>query len=74
MKRDLSAREAARQMAHVMVEHLETLPARERENKIKAGQKVMKGLKKASSSVSGNQSKASSPADTSRLPLAARGH
>lgn len=40
MKRNLSAREIAGEMASVMVEHLETLPVEERRKKIKAGQKV----------------------------------
>ena len=42
MIRKLSAREAARKMANVMVEHLETLPAQERRNKLIAGQKIIK--------------------------------
>ena len=76
MKRKLSDREIAREMANIMVNHLETLPAQERHEKIKAGQKVIKGLKKStsSSSASGNPAKAPSPSDTSRFPLAARGH
>ena len=44
MKRKLSAREIAQEMANIMVEHLETLPAQERHNRLKAGQKVIKGL------------------------------
>ena len=43
MKPKLSAREIAREMANIMVEHLETLPAKERHKKIQAGQKVIKG-------------------------------
>ncbi|MDE0145231.1 MAG: hypothetical protein OXL95_05115 [Nitrospira sp.] len=42
MKRKLSAREIAREMANIMVQHLETLPAQERHRKIMAGQKVLK--------------------------------
>ena len=75
MKRKLPARETARKMANIMVEHLETLPAQERHKKIKAGQKVIKDLKStSSSSASGNPAKVPSPSDTSRFPLAARGH
>lgn len=75
MKRKLSDREIAGKMANIMVDHLETLPAEERQEKIKAGQKVIKDLKKAiSSSASGKSAKAPSPPDTSRFPLAARGH
>ena len=44
MKRKLSARETAREMANIMVEHLEALPVEERHKKIKAGQKGIKGL------------------------------
>lgn len=40
MKRKLSAREIAREMANIMVKHLETLPAQECHQKLKAGQKV----------------------------------
>ena len=77
MKRKLSDREIAREMANIMVNHLETLPAQERHKKIKAGQKVIKGLNKStssSSSASGNPAKDPSLSDTSRFPLAARGH
>ena len=75
MKRKLSDREIARKMANIMVDHLETLPAEERQEKIKAGQKVIKDLKKStSSSASGKSAKVPSPPDTSRFPLAARGH
>ena len=52
MKRKLSDREIARKMANIMVNHLETLPAQERHKKIKAGQEVMKDLKKVASSFS----------------------
>ena len=52
MKHKLSAREIAREMAHIMVKHLETLPVQERREKIKAGQEVMKDLKKVASSFS----------------------
>ena len=75
MKRKLSDREIAQEMANIMVEHLETLPVEERHKKIKAGQKVIKDLKKStSSSASGKPAKAPSPSDTSHFPLAARGH
>ena len=50
MKRKLSAREIAREMANIMVQHLETLPVEERHKKIKAGRKVIKDLKKSTSS------------------------
>ena len=50
MKHKLSAREIAREMANIMVEHIEALPAQERQKKIKAGQKVIKDLKKSTSS------------------------
>ncbi|MCY3955458.1 MAG: hypothetical protein OXF47_05640 [Nitrospira sp.] len=52
MKRKLSNREIAREMANIMVEHLETLPAQERQKKIKAGQKVIRRLKKSTFSSS----------------------
>ena len=42
MKPKLSAREIEREMANVLVEHLETLPAQERHKRIKAGQTVIK--------------------------------
>ena len=75
MKRKPSNREIAQKLANIMVDHLETLPAEERQEKIKAGQKVIKDLKKStSSSASGKSAKAPSPSDTSRFPLAARGH
>lgn len=75
MKRKLSDREIAQEMANIMVDHLKTLPAEERHKKIQAGQKVIKDLKKStSSSASGKSAKAPSPSDTSRFPLAARGH
>lgn len=73
MKRKLSDREIAQEMANIMVDHVETLPAEERHKKIQAGQKVIKDLKK-SSSASGKAAKAPSPSDISRFPLAARGH
>lgn len=47
MKRKLSAREIAREMANIMVKHLETLPDQERHKKIQAGQNVIKDLKKS---------------------------
>ena len=50
MIRKLSAREAARKMANILVEHLETLPAQERHERIQAGQKVIKDLKESTSS------------------------
>ena len=50
MKRKLSNREIAREMADIMVKHLETLPVEERHMKIKAGQKGIKDLKKSTSS------------------------
>ena len=76
MKRKLSDREIAQEMANIMVDHLETLSATERHKKIQAGQKVIKNLKKStsSSSASGKSAKAPSPSDTSHFPLAARGH
>ena len=75
MKRKLLNREIAQEMANIMVDHLKTLPVEERQEKIKAGQKVMKDLKKStSSSASEKSAKAPSPPDTSRFPLAARGH
>ena len=75
MKRKLSDREIAQEMANIMVDHLETLPVEERHKNIQAGQKVIKSLKKStSSSASGKSAKAPSPSDTSRFPLAARGH
>lgn len=75
MKRKLSDRKIAQEMANIMVDHLETLPAEERHKKIQAGQKVIKNLEKStSSSASGKSAKAPSPSDTSRFPLAARGH
>ena len=46
MKHKLSAREIAREMAHIMVKHLETLPVQERREKIKAGQNVIRGAEK----------------------------
>ena len=42
---DQVAQQVAHELATIMVEHLDTLPAREREKKIKAGQKIMKRLK-----------------------------
>lgn len=51
MKRKLSARKIAREMAKILVEHLETLPAQERHKKIQAGQKVIKDLKSTPASV-----------------------
>ena len=50
MKRKSSAREIAQEMANIIVDHLETLPAQERHTKIKAGQKVIQGLKLSASS------------------------
>ena len=74
MKRNLSARETARQMAKIMVEHLETLPTQERNKKIEAGKKVLKASKTTSSPVtSGSQSKVSLSGGISHFPLAARG-
>ena len=52
MKCKLSAREIAREMADIMVKHLETLPAQERHRKIQAGQKVIRRLKKSTFSSS----------------------
>ena len=51
MKRKLSAGEIAREMANIMVEHLETLPVHERHKKIKAGQTVIKDLQPTPASV-----------------------
>ena len=42
MKRKLSDREIAREMANIMVKHLEILPVQERHKKIQAGQKVIR--------------------------------
>lgn len=42
MKPKLSAREIAREMAKILVEHLDTLPVQERRNKLIAGQKIIK--------------------------------
>ena len=42
MKQRLSAREIAREMANIVVAHLETFPAQERHKKIKAGQDVIR--------------------------------
>ena len=56
MKRRLSDREVAQEMANIMVDHLETLPAEERHKKIQAGQKVMKDLKKSTSSSASEKS------------------
>ncbi len=50
MKPKLSAREIARKMANIMVEHVETLPVEERRKKIKAGQKVTREKGKDSGS------------------------
>lgn len=51
MKRKLSVREIAREMANILVKHLETFPAQERHKRIKAGQTVTKGLKSTPASV-----------------------
>ena len=44
MKSKPSDKEIAREMANVLVEHLETLPVQERHKKIQAGQEVVKDL------------------------------
>ncbi len=75
-RKKLTAQETARELTKILLEHLSELPPKEREKKIKAGQKVMASRRANApgvSSVSDNHATTSKISRTFPAPRAARG-